>query len=167
MVVSSPARQRGALVIRDGCKSKRFEHPAHQIALQEMVEAVRISKERVERLETAIEEFMPTGHSRLSPLVAALQALRGVDLVVATTFVTESGDIRCAETAAAQMVHEDESVHMPIGTRHRAKFSEKSLSRLATGTTSFVVTTTTLWTPSSATSWLSLATCEPRATGCS
>ena len=165
MVVSSPARQRGALVIRDGCKSKRFEHPAHQIALQEMVEAVRISRERVERLETAIEEFMPTGHSRA--VVAALQALRGVDLVVATTFVTESGDIRRAETAAAQMVHEDESVYMPIGTRHRAKFSEKSLSRLATGTTSFVVTTTTLWTPSSATSWLSLATCEPRATGCS
>jgi hypothetical protein len=45
MVVSFRAKRRGALVIRDGCKGKRFDHPAHQIALQEMVEAVRISKE--------------------------------------------------------------------------------------------------------------------------
>jgi transposase len=73
-------------------QEQSFDHPAHQIALQEMVEVVRISKERVERLETAIEEFMPTWS--LAPVVAALQALRGVDLIVATTFVTEIGDIR-------------------------------------------------------------------------
>ena len=30
-------------------QEQRFDHPAHQIALQEMVEAVRISRERVER----------------------------------------------------------------------------------------------------------------------
>jgi hypothetical protein len=33
-----------------------FDHPAHQIALQEMVEAVRVSKERVERFESVIED---------------------------------------------------------------------------------------------------------------
>lgn len=32
-------------------QEQRFGYPAHQIALQEMVEAVRVSKERVERLE--------------------------------------------------------------------------------------------------------------------
>jgi transposase len=69
-----------------------FDHPAHQIALQEMVEAVRISSERVERLEAVIEEFVPTWS--LAPIVYALQALRGIDLVVAVTFVSEIGDIR-------------------------------------------------------------------------
>lgn len=71
-------------------QEKRFDHPAHQIALQEMVEAVRVSKERVERLERVIEEFVPAWS--LAPIVWALQTLRGVDLIVAVTFVTEVGD---------------------------------------------------------------------------
>lgn len=73
-------------------QEQRFDHPAHQIALQEMVEAVRVAKERVKRLETSIEEFLPSWS--LEPLVAALQALRGVDLIVAVTFATEIGDLR-------------------------------------------------------------------------
>ena len=44
-----------------------------------MVEAVRISKERVEWLEHVIEEFVP-GWS-LAPVVRALQTLRGVELI--------------------------------------------------------------------------------------
>ncbi|RWK79843.1 MAG: IS110 family transposase [Mesorhizobium sp.] len=71
-------------------QEQRFDHPAHQIALQEMVEAVRVSKERVERLERVIEEFVPAWS--LAPIVWALQTLRGVDLIVAVTFVTEVGD---------------------------------------------------------------------------
>lgn len=55
-----------------------------------MVEAVRISKGRVERLESAIEAFLPTWS--LALVVRAIQALRGVDLIVAVTFVTEGGD---------------------------------------------------------------------------
>jgi transposase len=72
-------------------QEQQFDHPAHQIALQEMVEAVRTSKERVERLEQTIEEFVPTWS--LAPMVRALQALRGVDLIVAVTLVTEIGDV--------------------------------------------------------------------------
>jgi transposase len=40
-------------------QEQQFDHSAHQITLQEMVEAVRVSKERVERLEHVIEEFVP------------------------------------------------------------------------------------------------------------
>jgi len=40
-------------------QEQKFEHPAHQIALQEMVQAVKIAKERVDRLEAAIKEFLP------------------------------------------------------------------------------------------------------------
>jgi transposase len=72
-------------------QEQRFDHPAHQIALQEMVDAVRVSRERVDRLEKVIEEFVPNWS--LAPIVQALQALRGVDLVVAVTFATEIGDV--------------------------------------------------------------------------
>ncbi len=77
-------------------QEQKFDHPAHQIALQEGVEAVRIAKERVERLEKNIEEFLPAWS--LAPVVRALQALRGVDLIVAVTFVTEVGDVRRFES---------------------------------------------------------------------
>lgn len=73
-------------------QEQKFDHPAHQIALQEMVEAVRISRERALRLEAAIEEFVPQWS--LAPVVQALQALRGVDLIVAVTFAVEIGDLR-------------------------------------------------------------------------
>ncbi|WP_292374143.1 IS110 family transposase [Mesorhizobium sp.] len=73
-----------------------FDHPAHQIALQEMVEAVRVSKERVERLERVIEEFVPAWS--LAPVVRALQTLRGVELIVAVTFATEVGDVQRFES---------------------------------------------------------------------
>ena len=72
-------------------QEQQFDHPAHQIALQEMVEAVRVSKERVERLEKVIEEVLPDWS--LAPVVRALQTLRGVDFVVAVTFATEVGDV--------------------------------------------------------------------------
>jgi transposase len=71
-------------------QEQQCDHPAHQLALQEMVEAVRVSKERVERLEKVIEEFVPNWS--LAPVVRALQTLRGVDLIVAVTF-TEIGDV--------------------------------------------------------------------------
>ena len=72
-------------------QEQQFDHPAHQIALQEMVDAVRIAGDRIKRLETAIEEFLPSWS--LEPFVRALQALRGVDLVVSVTFAAEVGDI--------------------------------------------------------------------------
>jgi transposase len=72
-------------------QEQQFDHPAHQIVLQEMLEAVRLAKERVERLEQTIEEFLPAWS--LAPIVEALRALRGVDLIVAATFVSEVGDV--------------------------------------------------------------------------
>lgn len=72
-------------------QEQQFDHPAHQIAFQEMVDAVRVSKERVERLEKVIGEFIPSWS--LGPVVRALQTLRGVELIVAVTFATEVGDV--------------------------------------------------------------------------
>jgi transposase len=64
--------------------------------LQEGIESVRLAEERLARLDRAIGEFLPTWS--LAPLVEALQALRGVDLVTAVTFVVEVGDIRRFES---------------------------------------------------------------------
>ena len=80
------ARYRGWL------ETQSFEHVADQIVLQESIEGVRLAEERLTRIERAIEEFLPTWS--LAPIVEALQALRGVDLVTAVTFVVEVGDIR-------------------------------------------------------------------------
>ena len=57
-----------------------------------IADAVRLAEERLDRIERAIEEFLP-GWS-LATVVNALQALRGIDLIVAVTFVVEIGDIR-------------------------------------------------------------------------
>jgi transposase len=73
-------------------QEQSFGHPALQIVLQEMIEAVRHAKERLGRLEATIGEFVP-GWS-LAPVVEALQALRGVKLISAVTFVVEVGDVR-------------------------------------------------------------------------
>ena len=66
-------------------------HPSQQIALQEYINSVRECKERVDRLTKQIKEIVPGW--QMEPVVRALQALRGVALIVAVTFVAEIGDI--------------------------------------------------------------------------
>jgi transposase len=69
-----------------------FDHQAQQIALQEMVLAERHAVERLGRLTASIEELMADWS--LGPVVEALQALRGVALISAVTFMAEIGDVR-------------------------------------------------------------------------
>ena len=84
-------------------QEQKFAHPAHQIVLQEAVGAVRLARERVLRLEKLIEELLPTWS--LAPVVTALQALRGVNLIVAVTFVAEIGDLRRFESPRHLMAY--------------------------------------------------------------
>ena len=84
-------------------QEQKFAHPAHQIVLQEAVEAVRLAKERVLRLERLIEELLPAWS--LAPVVTALQALRGVNLIVAVTFVAEIGDLGRFESPRRLMAY--------------------------------------------------------------
>jgi transposase len=65
--------------------------PAQQIVFQEAVRAVDEQVERLARLEQQLAEFAPTW--RLYPVVEALQALRGVQWLVALTVVAELGDL--------------------------------------------------------------------------
>ena len=66
-------------------------HPAQQITLQEYIQAVSEGTQRVDRLVDQILKLLPQW--RLAPVVEALQALRGVAPIVATTTVSEIGDI--------------------------------------------------------------------------
>lgn len=71
---------------------QNFAHPAQRFAYQELLNAVRITADRIERLETALVEIVP--HWTMAPVVAAFQAMRGVAFSTATTLVAEAGDLR-------------------------------------------------------------------------
>ena len=70
----------------------RFEHPAQQIVLQEQIDAIDEAERRRDRLEAQIRELVP-GWS-LAPVVAALQAMRGVAFLSAVVLAAEVGDFR-------------------------------------------------------------------------
>ena len=69
----------------------KMEHPSQQVVLQEYVDAVSMCSSRVERMTEQMRQLV--AEWRLAPVVAALQALRGVSLIVAATTVAELGDL--------------------------------------------------------------------------
>jgi len=70
----------------------KMEHPAQQITLQEYIDSLHECSQRVKRLTQQIQLLLPSW--RLFPVAKALQALRGVSLIVAATTVAELGDLR-------------------------------------------------------------------------
>ena len=80
------------LAYRRWLTTVRFDHPAQQIVLQDYIHAVESAEVRRDRLTRQIEELVPSWS--MAPVVAALQAMRGVALVVAVTVVAEVGDFR-------------------------------------------------------------------------
>jgi transposase len=80
------------LAYRRWLTTVRFEHPAQQIVLQDYIHAVQDAEVRRDRLTGQIEELLPNWS--MAPVVAALQAMRGIALVVAVTVVAEVGDFR-------------------------------------------------------------------------
>ncbi len=69
----------------------KLPHPCQQITLHEYVDAVQTGCERVDRLTQQILNL--TENWRMAPVVKALQAMRGVSTIVATTTVAELGDL--------------------------------------------------------------------------
>ena len=66
-------------------------YPAQQVALQEYIDTVNENQNRVNRLTDQIRQMVPGW--RLAPIVSALQAARGVSLIVAVTVLAELGDL--------------------------------------------------------------------------
>lgn len=69
----------------------RCSSPAQQIVFQEYVNAVTECSQRLLRLNEQIEVFVKQW--RLYPAVEALMSLRGVQMIVAVTVVSELGDL--------------------------------------------------------------------------
>ncbi len=61
--------------------AQKLEHREQRITFEELLEGIRQESERVERLEKAIREAVPEWS--LAEVVAALQAMRGIDLIAA------------------------------------------------------------------------------------
>ena len=74
------ARKPGACATCAGCRSS-----------SSLIRRTRSSCRRWSERSASREEFLPAWS--LAPIVGALPALRGVDLIVAATFVSEVGDI--------------------------------------------------------------------------
>ena len=66
-------------------------HPAQQVALQEYINSVHETLNRVDRLTEQIRQMVPDWH--LAPIVSALQSARGISLITAVTLLTEIGDL--------------------------------------------------------------------------
>jgi transposase len=71
--------------------SQKLVHREQRIAFEEMLLAARQAQERVVRLDQAIAAAVPDWS--LATVVTALMALRGFDLVSATIFLAEIGDL--------------------------------------------------------------------------
>jgi transposase len=69
----------------------KMEHTGQQITFQEYINAERETSERIERLTEQIRQLVVSW--RMAPVVKALQAMRGISLIVATTTVAEIGDM--------------------------------------------------------------------------
>lgn len=68
-----------------------FERSGAQTAFTEYWQAVQSADQRVQRLTTALQGAI--GNWRFEPVVAAVQALRGIDVVSAIGLVAEIGDL--------------------------------------------------------------------------
>jgi len=80
-----------------------FAWPAQLAVLHEMIIAETQCRDRVARLEKAIEDALFDWP--LAPAVDRLQALRGVGLIAAVTFMVEVGDIRRFESPRQLMAY--------------------------------------------------------------
>ncbi len=81
----------------------KMTHPAQQITQEEYVLTLDECRKRVERLTKQIRELASSW--RQSPVVNALQALRGVSLIVAASTVAELGDLKRFENPSSLMAY--------------------------------------------------------------
>jgi transposase len=83
--------------------SQKLEHAEQRIAFEEMLLAVRQAEERIARLEEAIRVAVPDWS--LAEVVDALMAMRGIDMISATAFLAEIGDLSRFRTPRELMAY--------------------------------------------------------------
>ena len=83
--------------------SQKFEHAEQRIAFEELLLAVHQARDRIARLEEAIRQAVPEWS--LAEVVHALIAMRGIDMVTATAFLAEIGDLSRFRTPRQLMAY--------------------------------------------------------------
>ena len=81
----------------------KFEQPVQQIVFQEYVDTVGVLSQRVVALDKQLESS--ARESVFWPVIEALMALRGVNLLTATTIVAEIGDLQRFASAPQLMAY--------------------------------------------------------------
>ena len=99
-----------------------FDHPEHQLVLQEAVDTAKEAEARLDRLGAALAEIVPTWS--MAPVVAAYQAMRGVNFLAATTLVAEVGDLRRFDNPAQLMSFLVPSEHSTGDTTRRGAITK-------------------------------------------
>jgi transposase len=74
-------------------RAVRFDASAQQTVLMDYLAEVDHARERIKRLELAIDEAVTTVPTSMRAVIAALQALRGIAKVSAVTIVAEVGQL--------------------------------------------------------------------------
>jgi transposase len=80
-----------------------MENSYQQFTLQEYVDAIHASVARVDRHTEQIQKLVEQW--RMAPVVKALQAMRGVSLIVSATTVAELGDLSRFDHPSKLMAH--------------------------------------------------------------
>jgi len=81
----------------------KFDQPVQQIVLQEYIDTVKECSKRVANMDRQIEQAAQA--SQTWPVIEALMALRGVNLLTAVTVVAEIGDLRRFNNAPQLMAY--------------------------------------------------------------
>lgn len=109
---------------------QQFDNKAQQDVMNDYREAVELATARVGRLTVRLAERVATWEK--APLVTALQALRGVDLVSAATLVAEVEDFRRFSSATELMsfVGLVPSEHSSGGSRRQGRITRTGNSHV-------------------------------------
>jgi len=111
-------------VYREWLQGLRLAQPLQQMVLEEERLAVAQAEQRSERLSATIEEVARTGPQAI--LIGALETLRGVAAVTATTLVAELGDLTRFRTPRELMAYAGvvPSEHSSGGSRRRGHITK-------------------------------------------
>lgn len=77
----------------DWVRDQEFEHRGLGATFQDYMHEVDRAKDRISRLEAAIEQVLPSLPPEIAAVVAGLQALRGIAQLSAATIVAEVGPL--------------------------------------------------------------------------
>ena len=82
-----------------------FEYEAQRDTLMDYIHEVEHAAQRIDRLEQAIDRAVEAAPATLKAVIDALQALRGVAKITATTLAVEVGDFTRFHRATALMAY--------------------------------------------------------------